>query len=135
MKPGVPEMPSSRARARFLSMTACHLGLAMSASSRFASRPTFTAIFKIDFLGHVGVGGEQRLVKDLVLALRLRRERGLSRELRRFAQNGQVLVDHPNSPIFFLEFRDGRSRLLTEAAAVVIELDQGDLAFWIAADR
>ena len=24
MKPGVPEMPSSRARARFLSMTACH---------------------------------------------------------------------------------------------------------------
>jgi len=57
-------------------------------------------------LTHVGMGGEQRFMKGLVLALRLRRERSLGGELRRLAQNGQVLIDHPNSRIDLLEFRD-----------------------------
>ena len=45
IKPGVPVIPRSFAKARLRSMTVCHSGFAMSPSRRFASRPTSPAIF------------------------------------------------------------------------------------------
>lgn len=48
IKLGVPEMPSFRARARFLSMTAFHLGPATSASRRFGSSLTSISSWKFN---------------------------------------------------------------------------------------
>ena len=71
----------------------------------------------------------------LVLALDLRCKGRLRGKFRGgFPKNREILIDYAYARIFLLQLRYGAGGTLAEAAAVVEERNQGDLAGEIAAD-
>lgn len=86
-------------------------------------------------VGDMAVRRYHRLVKGVVFALLARRQRGMRRRYRGRSEHRQFLVDKAE-PVTLAQQLFQRGLLqLAIGTAVIEELDEADIALWIAADR